>query len=122
DLVRYVVADPRAGFIELEWRVFLRHLLHADQDSQRGKLLRWWLYASTAKLVSINERPRQGKTKAIAAGWCSLRMSNSPALRPSRLFFASFAVRDFKPQRTRKRSSETETAPLRIAGSVSVWI
>ena len=32
--VRNIFANPRAAFVELERRIFLRHLLHANQDFQ----------------------------------------------------------------------------------------
>src|SRR5205823_8933810 len=41
-----VFADPSAALIQLERRVLLRHLLHADQN----------LHNCSGKLVSINER------------------------------------------------------------------
>ena len=34
-----VFANPRAAFVELERCIFLRHLLHADQDFQTSLLL-----------------------------------------------------------------------------------
>ena len=34
DFVGNVFTDPVAGFVELEWRIFLRHLFHADKNFQ----------------------------------------------------------------------------------------
>ena len=39
DFVRDVFADPRAAFVELQRRVFLRHLLHANQNLQENDSL-----------------------------------------------------------------------------------
>ena len=37
--VRHIFADPRAALVELQRCVFLRHLLHANQDLQENDSL-----------------------------------------------------------------------------------
>src|SRR5437899_5306630 len=54
DFVRDVFSDPGAALIQLERRVLLRHLLHADQN----------LHSCLGKLVSINPEANTKVTKA----------------------------------------------------------
>ena len=59
--VRNIFADPRAAFVQLERRIFLRHLLHANQDFQECDSLPLWLSRAVRKPVSINEHPLCGE-------------------------------------------------------------
>ena len=67
DFVGNVFADPRPRLIQLQRSVFLRHLLHANQNLHESTPI---LAASTAaaKLVSINELERRHRHRIRLAG------------------------------------------------------
>src|ERR1017187_3012840 len=53
DLIRHIFADPCPAFVELQRCIFLRHLLHANQDFQELKLLAPMAFAMPRENLSV---------------------------------------------------------------------
>ena len=60
-----IFANPRAALVQLQRRVFLRDLLHADQDLHPALLPLHDALNCVGKRASINERPEDGKRARV---------------------------------------------------------
>ena len=61
DLIGHIFANPGAGFVQLQWRVLLRHLFHANQDLQQQTPC---ILSCQSRQGSIKDDDGSGETSA----------------------------------------------------------